>query len=176
MKAIVQQVQPAAAGRSCSGASGCFVADTPELRERDDRTEPQYLTSGTGTLTRGAKLYERRFGRVRPKTFVVLGRNRAAKPVWARDSTAPPSRCGMATCRFLVVGGLQAKGQSGLGQDRMTASLFPILRCRKKLPGRTGLQLQNIMVSASQEKDMRRRQITSLLRWTGIAIRQGTGR
>src|SRR5205823_10095428 len=98
----------------------------------------------------------------RAANVVVLGSTVQQNLFGRADSTGKTVRIG--NLPFLVVGTLQAKGQSGMGQDQDDGGFVPITTLQKKSTGQDWLQ--NIMVSASSQDASyaAQGQITSLLR------------
>ena len=160
MKAIVQQVPTAALAAPSSGASGLIVADNQNWSTRITGTEPQYFDIRNWSFDRGVNFTQDDV--TRAANVVVLGATVQQNLFGRADSTGKTVRIG--NLPFLVVGVLQAKGQSGMGQDQDDGVFVPITTLQKKITGQDWLQ--NIMVSAtSQEASYAAQaQITSLLR------------
>jgi putative ABC transport system permease protein len=160
MKAIIQQVPTAAQAAPVSGASALIVADNQNWSTRITGTEPQYFDIRNWSFDRGANFTQDDV--TRAANVVVLGSTVQQNLFGRADSTGKTVRIG--NLPFLVVGTLQAKGQSGMGQDQDDGVFVPITTLQKKITGQDWLQ--NIMVSAtSQDASYAAQgQITSLLR------------
>jgi putative ABC transport system permease protein len=160
MKAIVQQVPTAAQAAPVSGASALIVADNQNWSTRITGTEPQYFDIRNWSFDRGSNFTQDDV--TRAANVVVLGSTVQQNLFGRADSTGQTVRIG--NLPFLVVGVLQAKGQSGMGQDQDDGVFVPITTLQKKITGQDWLQ--NIMVSAtSQDASYAAQgQITSLLR------------
>ena len=160
MKAIVQQVPTAAQAAPVSGASALIVADNQNWSTRITGTEPQYFDIRNWSFDRGANFTQDDV--TRAANVVVLGATVQQNLFGRADSTGKTVRIG--NLPFLVVGVLQAKGQSGMGQDQDDGVFVPITTLQKKITGQDWLQ--NIMVSATSQDASyaAQTQITSLLR------------
>ena len=98
----------------------------------------------------------------RASNVVVLGATVQQNLFGNSDSTGQTVRIG--NLPFQVVGVLQAKGQSGMGQDQDDGVFVPITTLQKKITGQDWLQY--IMASATSQSASyaAQGQITSLLR------------
>jgi putative ABC transport system permease protein len=160
MKAIVQQVPAASQAAPVSGASGQVVADNQNWSTRITGTEPQYFEIRNWDFALGANFTQDDV--TRAANVVVLGATVEQNLFGNSDPTGQTVRIG--NLPFQVVGVLQAKGQSGIGQDQDDGVFVPITTLQKKITGQDWLQ--NIMVSASSQEASyaAQGQITSLLR------------
>jgi putative ABC transport system permease protein len=160
MKAILQQVPTAAQAAPVSGSSTQVVADNQNWSTRITGTEPQYFEIRNWDFAHGANFTQDDV--TRAANVVVLGATVQQNLFGNSDPTGQTVRIG--NLPFQVVGVLQAKGQSGIGQDQDDGVFVPITTLQKKITGQDWLQ--NIMVSAtSQDASYAAQgQITSLLR------------
>jgi putative ABC transport system permease protein len=160
MKAIVQQVPTVAQAAPVSGSSVQVVADNQNWSTRITGTEPQYFDIRNWPFTKGGNFTQDDV--TRASNVVVLGATVQQNLFGNSDPTGATVRIG--NLPFQVVGVLQAKGQSGIGQDQDDGVFVPITTLQKKITGQDWLQ--SIMVSAtSQDASYAAQgQITALLR------------
>jgi len=150
MKAIQQQVP----------TIGQVVADNQNWSTRITGTEPQYFDIRNWDFAKGANFTQDDV--TRASNVVVLGATVQQNLFGNSDPTGQTVRIG--NLPFQVVGVLQAKGQSGMGQDQDDGVFVPITTLQKKITGQDWLQY--IMASATSQSASyaAQGQITSLLR------------
>jgi len=160
MKAIEQQVPTVAEAAPVSGSSVQVVADNQNWSTRITGTEPQYFDIRNWAFAQGGNFTQDDVNRA--SNVVVLGATVQQNLFGTSDPTGQTVRIG--NLPFQVVGVLQAKGQSGIGQDQDDGVFVPITTLQKKITGQDWLQ--SIMVSAtSQDASYAAQgQITALLR------------
>jgi len=160
MKAIVQQVPTVAEAAPVSGSSAQVVADNQNWSTRITGTEPQYFDIRNWDFAHGGNFTQDDVNRA--SNVVVLGATVQQNLFGTSDPTGQTVRIG--NLPFQVVGVLQAKGQSGIGQDQDDGVFVPITTLQKKITGQDWLQ--SIMVSASSQDASyaAQGQITALLR------------
>jgi putative ABC transport system permease protein len=160
MKAIVQQIPTVAQAAPVSGSSVQVVADNQNWSTRVTGTEPQYFDIRNWAFAQGSNFTQDDVNRA--SNVVVLGATVQQNLFGHSDPTGTTVRIG--NLPFQVVGVLQAKGQSGIGQDQDDGVFVPITTLQKKITGQDWLQ--SIMVSAtSQDASYAAQgQITALLR------------
>jgi putative ABC transport system permease protein len=160
MKAIQQQVPTVSQAAPVSGSSAQIVSDNQNWSTRITGTEPQYFEIRNWDFTKGTNFTQDDV--TRAANVVVLGATVQQNLFGNSDPTGATVRIG--NMPFQVVGVLQAKGQSGIGQDQDDGVFVPITTLQKKITGQDWLQ--NIMVSATSQADSyaAQGQITSLLR------------
>ena len=160
MKAIEQQVPTVAEAAPVSGSSVQVVADNQNWSTRITGTEPQYFDIRNWAFAQGGNFTQDDVNRA--SNVVVLGATVQQNLFGTSDPTGTTVRIG--NLPFQVVGVLQAKGQSGIGQDQDDGVFVPITTLQKKITGQDWLQ--SIMVSAtSQDASYAAQgQITTLLR------------
>ena len=160
MNAILKEIPTISEAAPGAGSSAQVVSDNQNWYTRITGTTPQYfdirnwpfaqggsftqddVTHATNVVVLGATVQQNLFANVNPVGQTV------------RIGTLP----------FQVVGVLQAKGQSGLGQDQDDGVYVPITTLQKKITGQDWLQY--IMASATSQPASyaAQDQITSLLR------------
>src|SRR5215467_11299416 len=160
MKAIQQQVPTIAQVAPGAGASVQVVADNQNWSTRITGTEPQYFDIRNWDFAKGANFTQDDV--IRASNVVVLGATVQQNLFGNSDPIGKTIRVG--NLPFQVVGVLQAKGQSGIGQDQDDAIYVPITTLQKKITGQNWLQ--NIIASASSQQASyaAQDQITALLR------------
>jgi putative ABC transport system permease protein len=160
MKAIVQQVPTVAQAAPGAGGSVQVVADNQNWSTRITGTEPQYFDIRNWAFAHGGNFTQDDV--TRASNVVVLGATVQQNLFGTSDPTGQTVRIG--NLPFQVVGVLQAKGQSGIGQDQDDGVFVPITTLQKKITGQDWLQY--IMASAtSQDASYAAQgQITALLR------------
>jgi putative ABC transport system permease protein len=160
MTAIVQQIPTVAQAAPVSGSSVQVVADNQNWSTRITGTEPQYFDVRNWAFAQGGNFTQDDVNRA--SNVVVLGATVQQNLFGNSDPTGTTVRIG--NLPFQVVGVLQAKGQSGIGQDQDDGVFVPITTLQKKITGQDWLQ--SIMVSAtSQDASYAAQgQITALLR------------
>ncbi len=160
MKAIEQQIPTVAQAAPVSGSSAQVVADNQNWSTRITGTEPQYFDIRNWAFAQGGNFTQDDV--TRASNVVVLGATVQQNLFGHSDPTGATVRIG--NLPFQVVGVLQAKGQSGIGQDQDDGVFVPITTLQKKITGQDWLQ--SIMVSAtSQDASYAAQgQITALLR------------
>ncbi len=160
MKAIQQQVPTIGQVAPGAGASVQVVADNQNWSTRITGTEPQYFDIRNWDFAKGANSTQDDVTAREQRG--CAGRDGAAEPVWEQRSHGQDGRIG--NLPFQVVGVLQAKGQSGMGQDQDDGVFVPITTLQKKITGQDWLQY--IMASATSQSASyaAQGQITSLLR------------
>jgi putative ABC transport system permease protein len=160
MKAIQQQVPTIAQVAPGAGASALVVADNQNWSTRITGTEPQYFDIRNWGFAKGANFSQDDV--TRASNVVVLGATVQQNLFGNSDPTGQTVRIG--NLPFQVVGVLQAKGQSGMGQDQDDGVFVPITTLQKKITGQDWLQY--IMASATSQSASyaAQGQITSLLR------------
>src|SRR5215467_4432465 len=160
MKAIEQQVPTVAEAAPVSGSSVQVVADNQNWSTRITGTEPQYFDIRNWAFAQGGNFTQDDVNRA--SNVVVLGATVQQNLFGTSDPTGTTVRIG--NLPFQVVGVLQAKGQSGIGQDQDDGVFVPITTLQKKITGQDWLQ--SIMVSATSQDSSyaAQGQITALLR------------
>jgi putative ABC transport system permease protein len=160
MKAIQQQVPTIGQVAPGAGASALVVADNQNWSTRITGTEPQYFDIRNWDFAKGANFTQDDV--TRASNVVVLGATVQQNLFGNSDPTGKTVRIG--NLPFQVVGVLQAKGQSGMGQDQDDGVFVPITTLQKKITGQDWLQY--IMASATSQSASyaAQGQITSLLR------------
>ncbi len=161
MKAILQEVSAVAQAAPGVGAGAQVVADNQNWYTRGlTGTEPQYFDIRNWGFARGASFTQDDV--TRAANVVVLGATVQTNLFGNSDPVGKTVRIG--NLPFQVVGVLQAKGQSGMGQDQDDAVFVPITTMQKKITGQDWLQY--IMASATSQSTSyaAQGQITSLLR------------
>ena len=160
MKAIQQQVPTIGQVAPGAGASAQVVADNQNWSTRITGTEPQYFDIRNWDFAKGANFTQDDV--TRASNVVVLGATVQQNLFGNSDPTGQTVRIG--NLPFQVVGVLQAKGQSGMGQDQDDGVFVPITTLQKKITGQDWLQY--IMASATSQSASyaAQGQITSLLR------------
>jgi putative ABC transport system permease protein len=160
MKAIVQQIPTVAQAAPVSGSSVQVVADNQNWSTRITGTEPQYFDIRNWAFAQGGNFTQDDV--TRASNVVVLGATVQQNLFGHSDPTGATVRIG--NLPFQVVGVLQAKGQSGIGQDQDDGVFVPITTLQKKITGQDWLQ--SVMVSATSQDSSyaAQGQITALLR------------
>jgi putative ABC transport system permease protein len=160
MKAIEQQVPTVAQAAPGAGGSVQVVADNHNWSTRVTGTEPQYFDIRNWGFAHGGNFTQDDV--TRASNVVVLGATVQQNLFGTSDPTGQTVRIG--NLPFQVVGVLQAKGQSGIGQDQDDGVFVPITTLQKKITGQDWLQY--IMASATSQDSSyaAQGQITALLR------------
>ena len=160
MKAILQQVPTVGEAAPGAGASVQIVSDNQNWSTRITGTEPQYFDIRNWNFDHGSNFTQDDV--TRATNVVVLGATVQQNLFGNADPTGQTIRIG--NLPFQVVGVLQAKGQSGVGQDQDDGVFVPITTLQKKITGQDWLQY--IMASATSQSASyaAQGQITSLLR------------
>ncbi len=160
MKAILQQVPTVAQAAPGAGSTAQVVFDNQNWSTRITGTEPQYFDIRNWAFDRGGNFTQDDV--TRSANVVVLGATVQQNLFGTADPVGQTVRIG--NLPFQVVGVLQAKGQSGLGQDQDDGVFVPITTLQKKITGQDWLQY--IMASATSQSASyaAQGQITSLLR------------
>src|SRR6185312_15546409 len=122
MKAIEQQVPTVAEAAPVSGSSVQVVADNQNWSTRITGTEPQYFDIRNWAFAQGGNFTQDDVNRA--SNVVVLGATVQQNLFGTSDPTGQTVRIG--NLPFQVVGVLQAKGQSGIGQDQDDGVFVPI--------------------------------------------------
>ena len=160
MKAILQQVPTVAQAAPGAGSTAQVVFDNQNWSTRITGTEPQYFDIRNWAFDRGGNFTQDDV--TRSANVVVLGATVQQNLFGNADPVGKTVRIG--NLPFQVVGVLQAKGQSGLGQDQDDGVFVPITTLQKKITGQDWLQY--IMASATSQSASyaAQGQVTSLLR------------
>jgi putative ABC transport system permease protein len=160
MKAILQEVPTISEAAPGSGTSAQVVSDNQNWYTRVTGTEPQYFDIRNWPFAQGANFTDDDV--TRATNVVVLGATVQQNLFGNANPVGQTVRIG--TLPFQVVGTLQPKGQSGLGQDQDDGVYVPITTLQKKITGQDWLQY--IMASATSQPASyaAQGQITSLLR------------
>ena len=160
MKAILQQVPTVSEAAPGAGSTVQIVSDNQNWSTRITGTEPQYFDIRNWDFDRGANFTMDDV--TRSANVVVLGATVQQNLFSNSDPVGKTVRIG--NLPFQVVGVLQAKGQSGLGQDQDDGVFVPITTLQKKITGQDWLQY--IMASATSQPASyaAQDQITALLR------------
>jgi putative ABC transport system permease protein len=160
MKAILQEVPTIAEAAPGAGASAQVVSDNQNWYTRVTGTEPQYFDIRNWPFAQGGNFTDDDV--TRATNVVVLGATVQQNLFGNANPVGQTVRIG--TLPFQVVGTLQPKGQSGLGQDQDDGVYVPITTLQKKITGQDWLQY--IMASATSQPASyaAQGQITSLLR------------
>ncbi|HEV7521413.1 MAG TPA: ABC transporter permease, partial [Candidatus Angelobacter sp.] len=145
MKAIQQQIPTIGMVAPGAGASALVVADNQNWSTRITGTEPQYFDIRNWDFVKGANFSQDDV--IRASNVVVLGATVQQTLFGNTDPTGKTVRIG--NLPFQVVGVLQAKGQSGMGQDQDDGVFVPITTLQKKITGQDWLQY--IMASATSQ-------------------------
>ncbi|HWF04946.1 MAG TPA: ABC transporter permease, partial [Candidatus Angelobacter sp.] len=114
MKAILQQVPTVSQATPGAGSTAQVVFDNQNWSTRITGTEPQYFDIRNWGFDRGANFTQDDV--TRSANVVVLGATVQQNLFGTADPVGKTVRIG--NLPFQVVGVLQAKGQSGLGQDQ----------------------------------------------------------
>jgi putative ABC transport system permease protein len=160
MKAILQEVPTISQAAPGAGASAQVVSDNQNWYTRVTGTEPQYFDIRNWPFAQGGNFTSDDV--TRATNVVVLGATVQQNLFGNANPVGQTVRIG--TLPFQVVGTLQPKGQSGLGQDQDDGVYVPITTLQKKITGQDWLQY--IMASATSQSASyaAQGQITSLLR------------
>jgi putative ABC transport system permease protein len=160
MKAILQEVPTVSEAAPGAGASAQVVSDNQNWYTRVTGTEPQYFDIRNWPFAQGGNFTNDDV--TRATNVVVLGATVQQNLFGNANPVGQTVRIG--TLPFQVVGTLQPKGQSGLGQDQDDGVYVPITTLQKKITGQDWLQY--IMASATSQPASyaAQGQITSLLR------------
>jgi putative ABC transport system permease protein len=160
MKAILQEVPTISEAAPGAGASAQVVSDNQNWYTRVTGTEPQYFDIRNWPFAQGGNFTDDDV--TRATNVVVLGATVQQNLFGNANPVGQTVRIG--TLPFQVVGTLQPKGQSGLGQDQDDGVYVPITTLQKKITGQDWLQY--IMASATSQPASyaAQGQITSLLR------------
>jgi putative ABC transport system permease protein len=160
MKAILQEVPTISEAAPGSGTSAQVVSDNQNWYTRVTGTEPQYFDIRNWPFAQGGNFTDDDV--TRATNVVVLGATVQQNLFGNANPVGQTVRIG--TLPFQVVGTLQPKGQSGLGQDQDDGVYVPITTLQKKITGQDWLQY--IMASATSQPASyaAQGQITSLLR------------
>ena len=134
MKAILQQVPTVGQVAPGAGATAQIVSDNQNWSTRITGTEPQYFDIRNWNFDRGGNFTQDDV--TRSTNVVVLGATVQQNLFGNVDPVGKTVRIG--TLPFQVVGVLQAKGQSGVGQDQDDGVFVPITTLQKKLQRRIG--------------------------------------
>jgi putative ABC transport system permease protein len=160
MKAILQEVPTISEAAPGAGSSAQVVSDNQNWYTRVTGTEPQYFDIRNWPFAQGGNFTNDDV--TRATNVVVLGATVRQNLFGNANPVGQTVRIG--TLPFQVVGTLQPKGQSGLGQDQDDGVYVPITTLQKKITGQDWLQY--IMASATSQPASyaAQGQITSLLR------------
>ena len=160
MQAILREVPTISMAAPSSGSSAQIVFDNQNWNTRVTGTEPQYFQIRDWAFARGANFVQDDV--THSANVVVLGATVQQNLFGNSDPIGQTVRIG--NLPFQVVGVLQAKGQSGIGQDQDDAIYVPITTLQKKITGQDWLQ--NIIASATSQQASyaAQDQITALLR------------
>ena len=160
MQAILREVPTISMAAPSSGSSAQIVFDNQNWNTRVTGTEPQYFQIRDWAFARGSSFVQDDV--TRSANVVVLGATVQQNLFGNSDPIGQTVRIG--NLPFQVVGVLQAKGQSGIGQDQDDAIYVPITTLQKKISGQDWLQ--NIIASATSQQASyaAQDQITALLR------------
>jgi putative ABC transport system permease protein len=160
MKAILQEVPTISEAAPGSGTSAQVVSDNQNWYTRVTGTEPQYFDIRNWPFAQGGNFTSDDV--TRATNVVVLGATVQQNLFGNANPVGQTVRIG--TLPFQVVGTLQPKGQSGLGQDQDDGVYVPITTLQKKITGQDWLQY--IMASATSQPASyaAQGQITSVLR------------
>jgi putative ABC transport system permease protein len=160
MRAILQEVPTVSQAAPGAGTGAQVVSDNQNWYTRVTGTEPQYFDIRNWPFAQGGNFTNDDV--TRATNVVVLGATVQQNLFGNANPVGQTVRIG--TLPFQVVGTLQAKGQSGLGQDQDDGVYVPITTLQKKITGQDWLQY--IMASATSQPASyaAQGQITSLLR------------
>ena len=160
MKAILEEVPTIAEAAPGSGTSAQVVSDNQNWYTRVTGTEPQYFGIRNWPFAQGGNFTDDDV--TRATNVVVLGATVEQNLFGNANPVGQTVRIG--TLPFQVVGTLQPKGQSGLGQDQDDGVYVPITTLEKKITGQNWLQY--IMASATSQPASyaAQGQITAVLR------------
>ncbi|HKD45591.1 MAG TPA: ABC transporter permease, partial [Candidatus Angelobacter sp.] len=160
MKAILEEVPTIAEAAPGSGTSAQVVSDNQNWYTRVTGTEPQYFGIRNWPFAQGGNFTDDDV--TRATNVVVLGATVEQNLFGNANPVGQTVRIG--TLPFQVVGTLQPKGQSGLGQDQDDGVYVPITTLEKKITGQDWLQY--IMASATSQPASyaAQGQITAVLR------------
>jgi putative ABC transport system permease protein len=160
MKAILQEVPTISEAAPGAGASAQVVSDNQNWYTRVTGTEPQYFDIRNWPFAQGGNFTSDDV--TRATNVVVLGATVQQNLFGNANPVGQTVRIG--TLPFQVVGTLQPKGQSGLGQDQDDGVYVPITTLQKKITGQDWLQY--IMASATTQPASyaAQGQITAVLR------------
>jgi putative ABC transport system permease protein len=160
MKAILQEVPTISQAAPGAGASAQVVSDNQNWYTRVTGTEPQYFDIRNWPFAQGGNFTSDDV--TRATNVVVLGATVQQNLFGNANPVGQTVRIG--TLPFQVVGTLQPKGQSGLGQDQDDGVYVPITTLQKKITGQDWLQY--IMASATSQPASyaAQGQITAVLR------------
>jgi putative ABC transport system permease protein len=160
MKAIVQEVPTIAQAAPGASTRAQVVSDNQNWYTTITGTEPQYFDIRNWDSARGANFTQDDV--TRAANVVVLGATVQQNLFGNADPVGKTIRIG--NLPFQVVGVLQAKGQSGMGQDQDDAVFVPITTLQKKITGQDWLQYVMASATSQPASYAAQGQITSLLR------------
>ena len=168
VQAILREVPTISAAAPGSGTSAQLVFDNQNWNTRVTGTEPQYFQIRDWNFNGGANFTQDDV--THAANVVVLGATVKQNLFGASDPVGQTIRLG--NLPFQVVGVLQAKGQSGIGQDQDDMVYVPISTLQKKITGQDWLQYIIASATSQPASYAAQDQITSLLR-DRHRIRQG---
>ncbi len=160
MKAIVREIPTVASAAPGSGSSAQVVYENQNWYTRITGTEPQYFQIRDWPIADGSSFSEDDVQH--DANVAVIGETVRQNLFPSVEPVGKTIRIG--NLPFQVVGVLEPKGQSGMGQDQDDTVVIPITTLQKKITGQDWLQF--IMVSAVSQPAsyVAQQQITSLLR------------
>jgi putative ABC transport system permease protein len=163
-EAIGKQVEGVSAVAPVVRGQAQLVADGANWNTRIEGVTPPYLTARDLTIGAG-RMFDDREARQGRKVLVV-GQT-VATQLWG-DADPIGRRVRVRGVPFEVIGVLDSKGQSGMGQDQDDVVLGPLGAVRSRIVGRRlrGDTVQTIYVKTASEDDLERAQedVTNLLR------------
>src|SRR5438270_9577025 len=160
VQAILREVPTISAAAPGAGTSAQLVFDNQNWNTRVTGTEPQYFQIRDWNFAGGADFTGDDV--THAANVVVLGATVRQNLFGASDPMGQTIRLG--NLPFQVVGVLQAKGQSGIGQDQDDMVYVPITTLQKKITGQNWLQYIIASATSQQASYAAQDQITSLLR------------
>jgi len=168
VQAILREVPTISAAAPGAGTSAQLVFDNQNWNTRVTGTEPQYFQIRDWNFNGGANFTQDDV--THAANVVVLGATVKQNLFGGSDPVGQTIRLG--NLPFQVVGVLQAKGQSGIGQDQDDMVYVPITTLQKKITGQDWLQYIIASATSQPASYAAQDQITSLLR-DRHRIRQG---
>ncbi|HEU5450610.1 MAG TPA: ABC transporter permease [Terriglobales bacterium] len=160
LTAILRECPAVASAAPGSGASAQVVYENNNWFTRLTGTDPHYFTVRNWPVVEGAEFTD---DDVKMSANVaVIGDTVRQNLFGAVDPIGQTIRIG--TLPFQVVGVLEAKGQSGMGQDQDDTIIVPITTLQKKINGQNWLQYIMASAVSQQASYAAQQQITSLLR------------
>jgi len=132
-KAIAKEVPSVAAVAGQSGSSAQVVYENQNWATRVNGTGPSFFDIRAWQFSAGAPFTEQDVAQA--TNVAVIGETVRQNLFGATDPIGQTIRIG--NLPFQVVGVLQAKGQSGMGQDQDDTIIVPLTTMQKKINGQT---------------------------------------